>query len=298
MAPESLVPNQLSEWTIDAITTLLVQGYRETEVFDFKEMLPDTRNRTAKRDLDTDCAAFANAGGGFLIFGVADDSSKKPVDRVVGIDPATDFPEHFGAYARRCEPSVKWRFRNPALRLPSGRVVHVVEIPRSWEAPHAVKDENGGLLFPKRTNKGTELMSYNEIRLTYLGYYEKRLKLQLLMAELQSIAHIAQLMQIPDANVTTQHTLLSLDLQVLETTLSDTYTVLADQPEIVDRLRQIRTQATIVNNEIRMFSSVARLSFTNKEEMIRQHNMTLRQPLRTVASLASETQVLLRRFLD
>lgn len=54
-------------------------------------------------------------------------------------------------------------FKNPPIVLTTGRLVHVVYIPPSFLAPHAVETD-GGFVFPKRTNKGTELMSIEEIR--------------------------------------------------------------------------------------------------------------------------------------
>src|SRR5260370_10602505 len=105
-----------------------------------------------------------------------------------------NFPlqEHWGSNQKKCMPSVKWNLKTPPISLGNGKVIHIIHIPRSWNAPHCCEVDNDGLCFAKRTNKGNELMSYEEIRLAFLQYYEKRLKLQLLKAEIQNIKKHAE----------------------------------------------------------------------------------------------------------
>ncbi len=116
-----MMPKSLTEWSIPAITNLLIQGYYETEFFDFKETPPHSKNEADKTRLYKSCCAFANSSGGFLIFGVKDDRSLSPKDRLVGIDQAFDLPELFGSYPKNCNPSITWNFLNPPLRLASLR---------------------------------------------------------------------------------------------------------------------------------------------------------------------------------
>ncbi|MGO8949899.1 MAG: helix-turn-helix domain-containing protein [Ktedonobacterales bacterium] len=99
------------------------------------------------------CCAFANSSGGFLVFGVKDASAGPTEQRLVGLPVGLDFTEQFGNYPNACEPSVQWTFKNPPIQLASGNVVHVVYVPRSWNAPHSLELERGGRRFPKRTQK-------------------------------------------------------------------------------------------------------------------------------------------------
>ncbi len=110
-----MIPKSLTEWSIPAITNLLIQGYYETEFFDFKEMLPHSKDEAGRIRLSKSCCAFANSSGGFLIFGVKNGVSLSITDRLVGIDPAHDFLEHFGSYPRTCNPSIPWSFQNDAI---------------------------------------------------------------------------------------------------------------------------------------------------------------------------------------
>jgi predicted HTH transcriptional regulator len=175
-----MIPQQLSDWSIESISEILITGRFETETFDFKEKLPDSKDEKAKERLRKTCCAFANSDGAFIVFGILDDKSKPPEKRLVGLSPNNDFPEHFGNYPRSCAPSIYWTFLNPPLPLPDGNILHIVHIPKSWKAPHATGDSDNGWNFTKRTNKGNEGMGIEEIRSGFLGYYEKRLKLQLL----------------------------------------------------------------------------------------------------------------------
>src|SRR5712692_5939779 len=162
------------------VVLLPFKGAFEKDSFDFKEQLPDSRNAEDKQGLALDCAAFANAGGGFLIFGVKDDRKLSPEDRMVGV-AAKDFPAQFGDYPSKCSPSVRWDFKQGGLVLPSGRLLHVVHIPESWRAPHSVElpGQQGTFRFPIRTNKGTEYMQISEVHAMFLGLQEKRKKLDL-----------------------------------------------------------------------------------------------------------------------
>ena len=258
-----MIPTILEAWNINVIKHLLVQGYYEAETFDFKEILPDKQNEKDKIRLLKTCCAFANSSGGFLVFGVKDAKSNEPIEsRLVGFDPTFDFPEQFGSYPQRCLPSVAWDFKNPPIQLENGNVVHIISIPRSWNVPHCFEIQGSGSdklkCFTKRTNKGNEDMSYEEIRMAFLQYYEKRLKLQLLRAELEDIKkHAVEdlIKQGYDAN--TNFGMGEFSLTVIETVLADTYTILAGQKELLQAITEIRNRSRKVNDLLRIFYRVA-----------------------------------------
>jgi Putative DNA-binding domain len=181
-----LIPETLDGWTVDIIRALVAQGAFETDRFDFKEKLPDPRDDAGKSRLRRDVSAFANAAGGFLVYGVKDDKGLSAEDRVVGLEGTEDFPERFGNFPRACEPTVDWSFRNPPIALASGRVVHVVHVPESPRKPHGLFEDERWW-FTKRTNKGTEPMSYVELRAAFSSTREKLAKLRMLIAEVQHL---------------------------------------------------------------------------------------------------------------
>jgi len=267
-----MIPALIEAWNIDAIKHLLVQGYYEAETFDFKEMLPNSKDEVGKLRLLKTCCAFANSSGGFLIFGVQDAKAGISIEsRLVGFDPSYDFPEQFGSYPQKCSPSISWDSKNPPIQLENGNVIHVIQIPRSWNAPHCFETQGKGCdkarCFPKRTNKGDEDMSYEEIRMAYLQYYEKRLKLQLLRAELENIKDHAEkelLIETWDAQRT--YGMGEFGLTVIETVLADTYTILAGQKELLEAIKDIRNGCRKVNDLLRIFYRTATVGwFGNKQ---------------------------------
>jgi hypothetical protein len=285
-----MLPAQLSDWDVDAIVNLLSTKMFESENFDYKEALPDPRDVEAKNRLCAACCAFANSSGGFLVFGIDDNKSKSPTDRLVGLDSDLDFPEHFGNFPRKCDPSVHWRFRNPALPLASGRVIHVVEVPKSWRAPHAYGEASKGWRFTKRTNKGNEDMSMEEIRLAFLGHYEKRLKLQLLRSELVTLKAIAS-----DAfrdpimlEKKGEYSLASFDITVVETTISDTYSITANYPSLLEKLSMIRLVARECNNKIQIFFGQLALPLSNLGNIIDFHNRWMKPKCEKMAETCGE----------
>jgi hypothetical protein len=247
-----MIPMKLSDWTIPIIEDLLTKGYHETEFYDFKEKLPHAKDDYGKLRLRKSCCSFANSAGGFLVFGIADKRTKTIEERLVGMGPSIDLPVLFGSYPKDCEPSIDWTFLDPPLKLPNGNVIHVIQIARSWAGPHccrSLKDQTA-FLFSKRTNQGDAAMSYEEVRAGFLGYYEKRLKLQLLIGELEAIRDSATRLVPPEEQRSENLSAEDFQLQVLESVLADTYTILADDPELLRLLAKIRTACRGLNTPI------------------------------------------------
>jgi hypothetical protein len=187
-----VIPETLDAWTLNVTRSLVEQGVFETDRFDFKEMLPHPKDDEGKRRLRRDVAAFANSAGGFLVFGVKNDKGLPAEDRIVGLPATHDFPEQFGNYPSACEPSVEWAFKNnPPIGLGGDRVIHVIHIAPSPRRPHAVIEDQRWW-FCRRTNKGTEPMTYEEIRLAFQDTENRRTKLALLSSELSHIGFIAE----------------------------------------------------------------------------------------------------------
>jgi Putative DNA-binding domain len=267
-----MTPRTLREWTVPVVEEIVARSLFETDEFDLKVALPDSRNEKDKADLRADCCAFANSSGGFLVFGVEDRTSGSSA-RLVGIDATLDFPEKFGSYPQLCNPSVAWDFLNPPLRLNTDKVIHVVHIPKSWKAPHATGDHEAGYRFLKRTNKGNEGMKIEEVRAGFLNYYEKRLRLQLLRGELAVLGEAAAAAKIEDnMKIATSYSLVTFDLTVIESVLSDTYPLTAPNTELIGSLAALRHEVRITNNKARIFYSQIALPLDNVESNVRKHN--------------------------
>ena len=300
-----MIPKTLDEWTLPVIEELLAQGYYENEHFDFKQMLPYGKNDNGKegkiRLLKT-CCAFANSSGGFLIFGVTDDVSAPVSNRLVGIPTEKEFLVEFGHFPSQCIPSVKWKPKDQPIRLPSGSVLHVIQIYKSWDVPHCFEDYRWGTphewyCFTKRTNKGDEYMSYEEIRIAFLQYYEKRLKLQLLQAELKAIVQNANWLMLMGQDITKPPRLGEFGLTILETTVADTYTLLMNDPELLYRLTQVRTWCRQVNNKLQSILPIYHLQLGNREGVNMNHNAYINERCQDIISSCNTALEYLEKFL-
>ena len=115
-------------------------------------------------------------------------------------------------------------------------------------------------------------MTIEEVRSAYLGLYEKRLKLQLLQAELIVLKKNAQEANLTNLENEGQYSLITFDLQIIESILVDTYTITASDNLLLQTLEQIRQHARIANNKIQIFFSIVALPMSNTMQMIKDHN--------------------------
>lgn len=294
-----MIPQTLSDWSIDLIKELLQKGYFESEKFDFKEMLPSKGDQNGKHRITEACSAFANSTGGFLVFGIKDDKSLSIEDRLVGLDSSIDFPEHFGNYPQACIPSVDWTFLNPPLKTDKGREIHIVQIFKSFQAPHCVKNKGKGFIYAKRTNKGVEEMSYEEIKGSYLGYYEKHIKLQLLLSELHDIRDDAyEIINIEEEELDNRIKAITFDGNVMQSVLNDTFSLLKDQHELLRLFGLIRNHCRHINNRCSMIFPIMYVPMVNKEEMILAHNESLKLNCPSLIKHTERAISILTDFLD
>jgi len=169
------LPLGVNKWALDHIVGLVTEPYLETEKFEFKRQLysqePDYNDK-----LTTTACAFANAGGGFIIFGVKDLGEADGVDRIEGIPLSDDLANDFGQKIARAAPTIHFEPGNPPIRLTNGKVVFIVQIPMSATRPHMTGHE----LFYIRTNTGNTHMTYEQVRDAFAGYQERTYKAQYL----------------------------------------------------------------------------------------------------------------------
>ena len=225
-----------------------------------------------------------------------DEKSLPAKQRVVGFDPAIDFPQQFGSYAAECKPSVAWDYKKPAIALAAGKLIHVVEIPRSWRAPHAVFTGDG-FSFTKRTNAGDEPMTYEEVRMMFLGYQEKRKKLELLQSEIQRIEGTARTLCLEGSDPRTTMNYCTFSLMVLESLLSDAYIILAECPDLLTSLEGIRNLATVVTNKQQGFFPVSHTPMYGKSQLLMEHNTWVRQNCQAIIRQCEAATCLLGQLL-
>lgn len=162
-----------------------------------------------------------------------------------------------------------------------------MQIPKSAEAPHAVGDTESGWHFTKRTNKGNEGMPIEEIRLNFLSFYEKRVKLQLLKTELESLRDNAQNGYIEEGSGNSI-SLVTLDTQVIESVLADTYLLTANSPKLIRTLSEIRSLVRIANNKFNVITSIVHIGMTGKDKIMADHNTFIRNKYVKIKNLCVE----------
>lgn len=136
-------------------------------------------------------------------------------------------------------------------------------------------------------------MSPNEIKNAYLGYYEKRIKMQMLFAEIGNIATDASSMMLPEKNWATHYPLSEFNLTVIETVYSDIFVLINDNMELLERLMKLRNLSKQANSRIKYFLGQAILPMTDTEERNKEHNKYLESMCNRIITEAGETMKLL-----
>jgi len=152
------------EWTEARLLRMLEEQIRENSELDYKRSAALARTDESKNELGKDVSAFANAGGGTLIYGIAEDAKRHVPERLDdGSDPSVITKEWLedviSSSIRRKVDNVK--IHVVQLTGPrQGRVAYVVVIPQSMRAPHMASDHK----YYKRHNFKSEPMEEYEVR--------------------------------------------------------------------------------------------------------------------------------------
>ncbi|WP_148314189.1 RNA-binding domain-containing protein [Sorangium cellulosum] len=158
----------VTELTKEDIDALVENEVPESKVLDYKGDLP-----TENKDFAADVAAFANAAGGFIIFGVPE---KKDADgKRTGIPASADGIPGLNSdeVIRRLEAIVRTNI-DPKLSglhwhtipgFPKGPIL-ILHIPRSWSAPHMLTV--GESRFPSRNDRNKVWLDVREIRSAFV----------------------------------------------------------------------------------------------------------------------------------
>ncbi|HTE85697.1 MAG TPA: ATP-binding protein [Dehalococcoidia bacterium] len=244
------------KWTLAAIEHLLDQGYSESDTFDFKEALPHSNDEAGKQRLAKACAAFANSAGGFLVFGVRDKTDSNghviaPEQRLVGVQANVDLLENFGNYPLKCTPSVVWKFRNPALPLSNGNLVHVIEILKGLNGPHAITDRDSPV-FWKRTNKGDEPLTYEDLQSAFIGEQRKRGASQVLRSELAQVRQHAEQLR---GGADVERYYYRFDIAALKAAISEVCSLLSMAESLLSALSEVMETGTRLNGMLNRAAS-------------------------------------------
>lgn len=137
------LPNDLLSITQAHIEQLVADQVREGPHLDFKRELPIAWNEAAKHEFLADATAFANSGGGDLVFGVEEDGQAQALAVIPQVIANVDqeirrLQDFLLNLAEPRLPGVKIHAVRVSVAGTNGHVI-VARIPQSWAGPHRVK---------------------------------------------------------------------------------------------------------------------------------------------------------------
>jgi hypothetical protein len=225
----------------------------ESDRHDFKLDLPDVQTLTRT------CCAFANSFGGYVIVGVG----QRNGFHVVGLSADAELAKRFGDKVTG-EPTV---FFSIPLAIPvpsSNRFVYVVEVPASAMKPHVPAGKDNILVW-KRTNRGNERMTLEEIRGLFIRREERLARLHYLLVELaesrDQVMHLGRFEGDPNTGT---FAVGKIELGALEQLLGFLYSELSSVPGLMDSLIEYRRRVRYLNSQAE--HSLARMAHPNASE--------------------------------
>lgn len=169
-----MIVAKLSSLTAEHIQALVADEVRERRDLDFKEKLPD-RGDAASDDFIADVCAFANSGGGDIVYGIEDkkDENGRPTGvagAIVGlmrVNPDDELRRLVQLIERHIQPKVFGLDWTLVEGLGGGPVV-VLRIPPSYNGPH-LTTYKGQQRFYTRVASQKRLLDVDEIRNAFLA---------------------------------------------------------------------------------------------------------------------------------
>jgi len=153
------------EWTEDDLQELKKVGAQESLYLEFKGWMSLQNRDREKNELSKDVSAFANSEGGDILYGVREDGEppSRFADVDEGINPSDIAPEWLEqVISSRIQRRINGVRIKPIELKNSrpGRVVYLVHVPPSFDAPHQAVDKK----YYKRFNFQSVPMEDYEVR--------------------------------------------------------------------------------------------------------------------------------------
>ncbi|HTB21472.1 MAG TPA: ATP-binding protein [bacterium] len=148
------------EWTIDDVQGLITNQISESLILEYKSCAALTKGTAAVSEICKDISSFANSDGGTIIYGVSEDANI-PTTVDVGFDLGETQKEWLEQIINsRIRPRIPGiRINQIVLENGSARVIYVVYIPKSEQAPHMTNNR-----YYKRYNYQSIAMEDYEVR--------------------------------------------------------------------------------------------------------------------------------------
>lgn len=141
---------------------------------DRKQSVYDPRNPHWQDEAAKDIAAMANSGGGWIVFGVAEDGEANGASQITSVEwnAATQQRLLRATYARVRPPVLGLEFFSLHLHRREGHVV-VLRVPDSAAEPHFARKGDDAFIAPCRNGPHTVFMSDREIESAFRERFQR-----------------------------------------------------------------------------------------------------------------------------
>ncbi|MBN8589572.1 MAG: ATP-binding protein [Rhodothermia bacterium] len=158
----ALLGKSVESLTESDLLDLIRDGVRESRELDFKQDL-HLMTDGEKKEFLADVVSFANASGGYLVFGMAEEGGI--AKELIGMNIA-DVELWINGLESMIRDAIQPRItgiRCHPIPLANGRVAALIQIPRSWALPHAVT-HSGSFRFYARNASGKYPLDVTDLR--------------------------------------------------------------------------------------------------------------------------------------
>ncbi len=164
-----MLPARFDDITAPDILRLIELKITERKTLEYKERLA-TGNREERAEFLADVCSFANASGGDILFGIAEerDDAGKPTGipgaiKPLEIDnPATECARLEQMIESGIQPRIPL-VQVKGLTLPEGGAVMLLRIAKSWVGPHMVTYSNLSRFFSRNSSTGKVQLDVQQI---------------------------------------------------------------------------------------------------------------------------------------
>jgi hypothetical protein len=175
-----MVDKDFEEITAADLLKLVKEREPEGRRLEYKRELPGRTDRDKKEFL-ADISAFANAGGGDVIYGIEEsDGVASAANGLSIVNPDDEILRIQNMVNNGLDPRVMGLRIRAVVGLPSGPAI-LVRVPKSWNAPHMVRTSDSR--FYVRSNAGKHAMDVREIRAAFDGALAVTERAQRFLAE-------------------------------------------------------------------------------------------------------------------